>query len=76
MVPVGGRDKPALRPLRNIPSALETWEKYVDGNSAHYFKNTRASEEDREEPLEQNYDLDPGTCSCNYVAYILNFLAF
>jgi len=46
-----GRDKPALRPLRNIPSALETWEKYVDGNSAHYFKNTRASEEDREESV-------------------------
>ncbi|CAE7203026.1 ogfrl1 [Symbiodinium necroappetens] len=46
-----GRDKPALRPLRNIPSALETWEKYVDGNSANYFKNTRASEEDRAESV-------------------------
>ncbi|CAE7568455.1 CaMKI [Symbiodinium sp. CCMP2456] len=46
-----GRDKPALRPLRNIPSALETWEKYVDGNSANHFKNTRASEEDRAESV-------------------------
>ncbi|CAE7392516.1 OGFR [Symbiodinium natans] len=46
-----GREKPILRPLRNIPSALETWDKYVDGNPHNYSKNTRASEEDRVESV-------------------------
>ena len=44
-----GHGKPMLRALRSMPSALETWEKYVDGDPHNYSKNTHASEEDRVE---------------------------
>ncbi|CAE7390730.1 ogfrl1 [Symbiodinium pilosum] len=48
---IAGHGKPMLRALRSMPSALETWEKYVDGDPHNYSKNTHASEEDRVESV-------------------------